>query len=178
MFKSYKISVVISTAIPLTAYAVWLAFFSKNHPLLLSSEPEAVITFAIATSAIMAAVSLFFHIVYNLYYIEKLRTAMHNLYEMNSRVQDLTEDLSEVSNYNLELVSDIMKASQNQPANNGKAHPTLARMNQVAEEVSLRAEITAAEIKRVDTQFKRLFAQPRPPDSKLARLWESSYFYR
>lgn len=157
MLRSYKVSIVVGTGIPLLAYFSWVAYFSHTHALLDTATPDSVVNFAIATSAVVACISLLCHVGYCLYYIKKLSSTMNHLHEMNSRVQALAEDLSDVTNYNLELVADIMKAAESDPVCADKA---------------------AIAIERVDGQIKRLIPQPRLKTSKLARLWESAYYYR
>jgi len=178
MLRSYKVSIVIGTGIPLLAYFSWVAYFSRTHRLLDTMTPDSVVNFAITTSAVVACISLICHVTYCLYYVRKLNVTMNHLHDMNSRVQALSEDLSDVTNYNLELVADIMKAAENDPVCADKARPPLRRISELAEEMSLRADKAAIAIERVDGQIKRLIPQPRTKTSKLARLWESAYFYR
>lgn len=178
MLRSYKISIIVGTGIPLLAYFSWVAYFSHSHNLRDAATPDSVVTFAITTSAVVACISLLCHVSYCLYYIGKLNTTMSHLHEMNSRVQALAEDLSDVTNYNLELVADIVKAAERDPACADKARPSLSRINELAEEMSLRADKAAIAVERVDGQIKRLTLQPRLKTSKLARLWESAYYYR
>lgn len=178
MLRSYKISIVVGTGIPLLAYFSWVAYFSHTHTLLNTMTPDSVVNFAITTSAVVACISVICHVGYCLYYIKKLNTTMSHLHEMNSRVQALAEDLSDVTNYNMELVSDIMKTAENDPACANKARPSLTRIGELAEEMSLRADKAAIAIERVDGQIKRLIPQPDLKTSKLVRLWESAYYYR
>ncbi|MFM6927649.1 MAG: hypothetical protein ACKOX6_04255 [Bdellovibrio sp.] len=178
MLRSYNVSIVVGAGIPILAYFSWVAYFSYTHSLLDTANPDTVVNFAITTSAIGACISLVCHVGYCTYYIRKLNTTMNRLHEMNSHVQALSEDLSEVTNYNLELVTEVMNAAERDPACTKKAGPALRRITELAEEMSLRADKAAIAIDRVDGQIKRLVPRTGNKTSKLARLWESAYYYR
>ncbi|MDG0817879.1 hypothetical protein [Bdellovibrio svalbardensis] len=181
MLKNSKTPIIIGTSIPLTGYLLWLVFFTQQyHGLKDLADKDAILNFVVVTSAVMACFSLIVHIGFALFFTNKLADSLIEIQNLNERIQGLTEDLSEIANYNQNQVSEVISNISIADPRAAKAHSNLNILNEAAEEMSIRADKTAFEIQRLDNRIKSFFAEDANPKTrgKLSRKWESAYFFK
>lgn len=181
MLRNSKTPVIIGTAIPVLAYIIWLLFFSHHYPDLKDhADGNALLQFIILTSASMVLLSSIIHIGFSWFYVKKMAMALKEIQLLNDRIQGLTEDLSEIANYNQDQVTQALAEMKARNPGMAQVQITLNSLNDAAEEMSLRAEKTAIEAQFLDQRIRNFFVteQISKARSKLTRKWESAYFFK